>query len=75
MNRFLLSSLLISNLTLCMSQVTIGFEQSRTIVSEGAGEVMACARVMGSPPSQYAVNISIVYEDRGAISKNDLTKV
>ena len=59
-----------------LSAVTIGLEGvMRVLVPEAIGNKLLCASVMGNSSSQYAANIDIVYQDRGAYGKMDLTGI
>ncbi len=49
--------------------VTIGMDQNEVIVNENMGIVMLCASVMMGSLQRTAV-VSVVYQDRGAISKS-----
>ncbi len=47
----------------------------RMLVPEAIGNKLLCASVMDRSSSQYAANIDIVYENRSAHGKMDLTGI
>ncbi len=77
LSSFLLASVILVEFSFPLSNaVTIGLEGSRRmLVPEAIGNKLLCASVMDSNSSQYAANIDIVYQDRSAYGKMDLTGI
>ncbi len=77
LSSFLLASVILVEFSFPLSNaVTIGLEGvMRVVVPEAIGNKLLCASVMNSSSSQYAANIDIVYQDRGAYGKMDLTSI
>lgn len=74
LGNFLLVSVLLLQLSLSLSCVTIGLEETRKTVTEGDGRVSLCARVMVSCP-QYAANVRTAYQDRSGNGKKAVSGI